>query len=244
LATIAVGDIHGNLSALDDVLSQIRREVQAGDTVVFLGDYIDRGPDSKGCVDAILGFQREIDAEVITLMGNHEDWFLRTVHDHRRHSWLLAMEAFDTIRSYSAEAEAVIRDAKARDGAAVYLEKIPLPYDVFFDAVPDEHLAFFRDLRLYHRTADCICSHGGLDPRVRDLRKQAPNDLIWGGGTFPDGYDGEDIVVYGHRNNATLDADGWPRPTTNGRTIGIDTISHGVLTAIRLPDGKLFQSAR
>jgi diadenosine tetraphosphatase ApaH/serine/threonine PP2A family protein phosphatase len=74
--------------------------------------------------------------------------------------------------------------------------------------------------------------------------KQAPNDLIWGGGTFPDGYDGEDIVVYGHRNNATLDADGWPRPTTNGRTIGIDTISHGVLTAIRLPDRKLFQSAR
>jgi len=244
LATIAIGDIHGNLPALDDVLNQLRREVQTVDTVVFLGDYIDRGRDSKGCVDAILRFQREVDAEVMALMGNHEDWFLQTFHDHRRHSWLLGMEAFDTIRSYSEEAEAVIRDAMARDTTAVYLEQKALPYDVFFDAVPDEHLAFFRDLRLFHQTVDCICSHGGLDPKVRDLRKQAPHALVWGRGTFPDGYEGEPIVVYGHRNNATLDDHEWPRPTTNGRTIGIDTISHGVLTAIRLPDGKLFQSAR
>ena len=50
--------------------------------------------------------------------------------------------------------------------------------------------------------------------------------------------------MYGHHDNATLNADGWPGPTTIGRTIGIDTISHGVLTAIRLPDGTPFQSAR
>ena len=80
------------------MLVQIRREVAAGDTIVFLGDYIDRGPDSKGCVDAILGFQREVEAEVVCLLGNHEDWFLRTLRDHRCHSWLLGMEAFDTIR--------------------------------------------------------------------------------------------------------------------------------------------------
>ena len=42
--------------------------------------------------------------------------------------------------------------------------------------------------------------------------------------------------MYGHHDNATLNADGWPGPTTIGRTIGIDTISYGVLTAIRLPD--------
>lgn len=244
MATIAVGDIHGNLPALADVLDQLRRELQPGDTVVFLGDYIDRGPDSKGCVDAILKFRSETDADVVPLIGNHEDWLLRTFHDHRRHSWLLGMEAFDTIRSYSAEAEAILRDATSRSAAAVYSEQEPLPYEVFFDAVPDAHLEFFRDLRLYHRTDDCVCTHGGLDPRVTELRKQSPHDLIWGGGTFPDGYNGADIVVYGHRNNATLDADGWPGPTIVGQTIGIDTISHGVLTAIRLPDRRLFQSAR
>ena len=54
---------------------------------------------------------------------------------------------------------------------------------------------------------------------------------------------GEDVVVF-HWNNAELDADGWPRPKIVGNTIGIDTISHGVLTAIRMPDRQVFQSAR
>ena len=53
-----------------------------------------------------------------------------------------------------------------------------------------------------------------------------------------------EVVVYGHWNNATLNADGWPAPTIVGRTLGIDTISHGVLTAVRLPDQRVFQSAR
>ena len=58
------------------------------------------------------------------------------------------------------------------------------------------------------------------------------------------GYEGAEIVVYGHHNNATVTAGGLPQPAVLGRTIGIDTIAHGVLTAIRLPDRRLFQSAR
>ena len=91
MATIAVGDIHGNLAALSDLLDQIRGESAPDDTVVFLGDYMDRGPDTKGCVDPILGFQRHVRARVVCLLGNHEDWFLRTLHDYGRHSWLLGM---------------------------------------------------------------------------------------------------------------------------------------------------------
>ena len=53
MATIAVGDIHGNLPALKDVLAQLCRVVVEGDVVVFLGDYIDRGRDSRACVDAM-----------------------------------------------------------------------------------------------------------------------------------------------------------------------------------------------
>jgi diadenosine tetraphosphatase ApaH/serine/threonine PP2A family protein phosphatase len=67
---------------------------------------------------------------------------------------------------------------------------------------------------------------------------------MWGAGSFPHGYDGAEVVVYGHRNNAALNADGWPAPMIVGRTIGVDTISHGVLTAVRLPDQRVFQSAR
>jgi len=74
-----------------------------------LGDYIDRGPDPKGCIDRIIAFRDASPGTVIALMGNHEDWLLRTYHDYTRHSWVLGMEAFDTIRSYSQEAEMLLR---------------------------------------------------------------------------------------------------------------------------------------
>ena len=72
VATIAIGDVHGNRAALDDLLCQLDGEVQPDDTVVFLGDYIDRGPDSKACVDAILAFRADSPATVVGLCGNHE----------------------------------------------------------------------------------------------------------------------------------------------------------------------------
>jgi serine/threonine protein phosphatase 1 len=244
MATIAVGDIHGNRPALDEILDQIRREVGEGDTVVFLGDYIDRGPDTRGCVDAILRFRREVKAEVICLLGNHEDWLLRTLRDYSRHSWLLGMEALDTIRSYSDDAARVLRESASNAGADLYLGRCALPYDAFFDCVPADHMRFFEGLRLCHQSADCVCAHGGLDPRVARVQEQAREALIWGAGGFPNGYNGVEIVVYGHRDNAALNADGWPAPALLGRTIGVDTISHGVLTAVRLPDQQVFQSAR
>jgi serine/threonine protein phosphatase 1 len=243
MATIAVGDVHGNRHALDDLLDQIRGEVGKDDTVVFLGDYIDRGPDSRGCIDSILEFRRDVPAEVVCLLGNHEDWLLRTRHDHGRHSWLLGMEAFDTIRSYSVEAAAVLSAAVSDAGAELYLGHRSLPYEVFFDAVPQEHMRFFESLRVYHRSEDCVCTHGGLDPRIVDLEEQRREDLIWGAGSFPNGYQGAETVVYGHWNNAVLTA-GWPLPAIVGRTVGIDTIAHGVLTALRLPDHRVCQSAR
>ena len=244
MATIAVGDIHGNLPALNDLLDQILGEAASGDTVVFLGDYIDRGPDSKQCVDAILRFRRETRAEVVCLLGNHEDWLLRTRHDHTRHSWLLGMEAFDTIRSYSVEAAEALRAAVSNAGLELYLERRALPYEVFFDCVPHEHMRFFENLRVFHQGMDGVCCHGGVDPRAGCLQDQRREALIWGPEDFPRGYEGAETVVYGHHNNATLNGDAWPIPTIVGRTIGIDTISHGVLTAVRLPDQKVFQSAR
>jgi serine/threonine protein phosphatase 1 len=244
MATIAVGDIHGNHPALMDILAQIRNEVAERDTIVFLGDYIDRGPDTRGCVESILRFQREVEAEVVCLLGNHEDWFIRTLRDYRRHSWLLGMEAFDTIRSYSADAALMLREAATNAGAELYLGHCALPYEVFFDCVPHEHIQFFEGLLPYHQGADCVCTHAGLDTRVARVQDQKHEALIWGAGVFPAGYDGPEIVVYGHRNNATLDDDGWPAPAVMGRTIGIDTIAHGVLTAIRMPDRRVFQSGR
>jgi calcineurin-like phosphoesterase family protein len=244
MSTIAIGDIHGNLTALTDLLGQIRGEVRRADTIVFLGDYMDRGPDTRGCVDAILKLQRECDADVVCLLGNHEEWFLRTLHDHGHHSWLLGMEAFDTIRSYSETAARTLHEAVSNAGLDLFLGRCRLPYSVFFDSVPPDHLRFFETLRPYLRTVDCVATHGGLDPLIPRMEDQPVQALVWGPGGAPYGYRGTDVLVYGHWNNPSFNAAGWPEPRIEGQTIGIDTIAHGVLTAIRLPDRRIFQSRR
>ena len=154
------------------------------------------------------------------------------------------MEAFDTIRSYSVEAATVLRDAARSARLQLYLEQCSLPYEAFFDAVLRAHLEFFENLPTHHQTADCVCVHGGLDPGVARIQDQTHYALIWGTRDFPQQYSGDDTVVYGHWNNAETDSSGWPHPRVVGRTIGLDTIEHGVLTAIRLPDRQVFQSRR
>lgn len=243
MATVAIGDIHGNLAALDDLLAQLQSKVQKGDEVVFLGDYIDRGPDSKGCIDRILRFRDETPASVVCLCGNHEEWMLHTWANFSRHSWLLGMQPLDTISSYSPTAAETLVAAIADARIAIYAEKTPLPYNVFFDAMPEAHRTFFHQLADYHETPDCICVHAGVNVEATPLAEQSAHDLRWGGAGFPERYAGSKIVVYGHFNNATLEG-GWPHPKILRATIGIDTISHGVLTAVRLPDGTVFQSQR
>ncbi|MGH9658564.1 MAG: metallophosphoesterase [Bryobacteraceae bacterium] len=106
MATLGIGDIHGNIHALDDLLSRVAPEIGSGDTVVFWGDFVDRGPDSKACIERILDFRQTSKARTVALLGNHEQWLLQTYRDYTRHSWIPGMEAFATIRSYSPDAAA------------------------------------------------------------------------------------------------------------------------------------------
>lgn len=244
MSTIAIGDVHGNLAALDDLLSRMAHEITSEDTIVFLGDYIDRGPDARGCVQRIIEFRRTAAARVITLLGNHEQWLLRTYHDHASHSWLLGMDGFSTIRSYSAAAEARLREEVNKVGHQLFMDRVTLPYGVFFQAVPREHIEFLTRLKTFCRTADAVCVHGGLNPDRGRVEEQRSEDVIWGADGFPERYQGEDVVVYGHANDPVLDPRGWPSPRIRERTFGLDTISHGVLTAVRLPEGIILQSDR
>jgi serine/threonine protein phosphatase 1 len=244
MSTVAIGDLHGYLEPLQEMLEQIGPVLTEADTVVFLGDYIDRGPQSKQCIEALLAFRKQTAATVVCLLGNHEEWLLETLRDYRRHSWLLAMEVWPTIDSYSAAAGAVLRAARDAAGRDLFSPGLALPYDAFFDIVPRRHLSFFKKLSLFHRTTDCVCTHGGLDPRVPPDQPQRRHALVWGASSFPDAYTGSEIVVYGHWNNADVDDTGWPQPRIVGHTIGIDTIGHGVLTAIRLPDRRVFQTRK
>lgn len=243
MATIAIGDIHGHLKPLCDLLERVRPNVSAGDTVVFLGDYIDRGRETRGCVDAILEFTATVPARVVCLRGNHEDWFLRTMHDYTQHAWLLGMEADETIRSYSPEAAETIRSAARAARTSVYEGTCTLPYECFFDVLPAAHTRFFASLALSHETPECFCSHGGVDPAA-PIGATPDRALVWGTSGFPTAYEGARTVVYGHMNNAQVDENDWPHPRVVGKTFGLDTIAHGVLTAVRLPGPYVLQSAR
>ena len=190
MSLIAIGDIHGNLRALDDLLSKVTPEAGSGDTMVFLGDYIDGGPDSKGCIERILDLRRTSQAQVVALLGNHEQWLLRTHQDYTRHSWILGMEAVSTIQSYAPHAATRLVEEIGRLGAQVILDHPPLPYDLFFDAVPPEHMAFLSSLRTFFRTPEAVCVHGGLDPAAGRAELQQAEHLIWGVNEFPDSYQG------------------------------------------------------
>ena len=244
MSTIAIGDVHGNLAALANLLNRITPEIAAQDTIVFLGDYIDRGPDAKGCIERILDFRRAVKGRVVTLLGNHEEWLLRTYKDYTRHSWLLGMEGFQTVRSYSATAAERLREEAEKAGSRLVLERVQLPYELFFDAMPAEHITFLTSLQTFCRTPDAVCVHGGLDPEVGRVEEQRSEDLLWGTDGFPHRYQGEELLLYGHTNDFVLDAGNWPHPRSVGRTYCLDTISSGVLTALRLPEGIVIQSDR
>jgi serine/threonine protein phosphatase 1 len=244
MATFAIGDIHGNIRALDDLLAVLADEIGENDTVVFLGDYIDRGSDSKACIERILDLRHTTTGRVVTLLGNHEQWLIRTYRDYTCHSWILGMEALSTIQSYSGAAASALKQAVGDFGPQIVLERLPLPYDLFFDAVPTAHIEFFSSLKTFCRTEHAVCVHGGLNPAGGRVEQQMPEQLVWGMDGFPECYRANDIVVYGHANNPVVDRQGWPHPRIVGRTFGLDTIGGGVLTAIRLPDGAVFQSRR
>ena len=129
-------------------------------------------------------------------------------------------------------------------GSRLVFDRVSLPYQAFFEAIPAEHWAFFRGLRTYWRTSEGVCVHGGLDPQRGPVEAQGREAMIWGHTKWPGDYAGPDVVLYGHYDNAELSADGWPRPAIGLASIGVDTISHGILTAIRLPERHIVQSSR
>jgi serine/threonine protein phosphatase 1 len=245
MATIAVGDIHGNVRALDSLLARLISELNVGDTLVFLGDYIDRGPDSRACIERLVQLKEEGCFSTVTLIGNHEEWMLKTMSDYCSHSWILGMEAFETVASYSPEAARALRTELEDAGIRLITEKVRIRYDIFFDLLPDTHLRFFQNLVPYYRAPEVVCVHGGVDPDRGPVELQDPHVLTWGVNEFPEKYRGADSIVYGHWNNIVYGEGGWPMADIReNRTFGLDTISSGVLTAMRFPDLKVFQSDR
>ncbi len=150
--TYAVGDIHGSLGKLTRLMAACRAHADGREmTVVFLGDYIDRGPDSAGVVGFILGLQADLPGRVITLMGNHEAMALGVFDGAMPVSVWLFNGGAATLKSYGA------KDVRG---------------------LPRAHLDWMRALRLTYDDGRRFYVHAGVDPD-KALEAQDTEALLW-----------------------------------------------------------------
>lgn len=172
LAVYAVGDIHGRLDLLEDLLRRIREDAgrNAGDTervLIFLGDYIDRGPASRGVVDRLL--EGPLDGfTTVRLMGNHEEAllsFLDSVSDGL--DWL-TFGGLETLLSYGVPLRTLPNTG----------QQVAELRQALAEAVPKAHLDFFRRCTYRHSIGDYVFVHAGVRPGVA-LEKQTSSDLMW-----------------------------------------------------------------
>ncbi len=217
----AVGDIHGRLDLLRRLYARIEQDAGDGPaSIVFLGDYVDRGPDSAGVVAFLLA---EIDPRLrpVFIKGNHEDLWRRFLDDPAVGPAWFATGGMTTVMSYG------VRDGltgRAADFAAIAAQ--------LRGAMPASHHAFLDGLALSHRSGDYVFAHAGIRPRV-PVERQDPEDLMWIRREFLGAEEfGGLCVVHGH--SQVTEAVDLPH------RIGVDTGAYhsGRLTCAVIEDGR------
>lgn len=221
----AIGDVHGEAEKLKELLQVL--PLKEGDEFVFLGDYVDRGPDSLGVIETLLSLEQQ--RPCTFLLGNHESMFLDflgwTDRCYLGGEAFLANGGAHTLESYG------YSKSMRKAGSKVSL--------------PKAHEDFLLRLHLHHRTDDYLFVHAGVvagndcesDPGA--IVVQSPvEDLLWNRATGHLEHRMGVTVVYGHTSQEDFQVR-WNLPYS----IGIDTgaVYGGPLTAIRLPDEVVFQ---
>ena len=215
----AVGDVHGCAAELDALMDLIAADADgvADARIVFLGDYVDRGPDTPGVLDRLIAIGAA-HPQTVFLKGNHEAALLDFLHapEDMRH-WL-DWGGEETLRNYGVDG------SPSRPGEEIAAELV--------EAMPDDHFAFLTALDLKHIEGDYLFVHAGVRPGVA-LEDQDEQDLLWIRKRFHNAAPHERpayTVVHGHeRTQKALDA-GW--------RIGVDTGAcwTGRLTAVVIED--------
>ncbi len=244
--TFAIGDIHGELEHLLKIMGSLP-ELDDEDTLVFLGDYVDRGPSSKQVVDYVRKLPEQTRAKVVALRGNHEDGWLRVI-DQGWDEFVLPPPngCLTTLRSYTG-------------GKAPGEAELPSPSERMIfqtgEFFPEEVVAWFRSLPYWYEDDHAIYVHAGLPQgpegfmHPRDVK--APVALLWlRDEDFFANYRGK-RVVFGHTRTEYLppELSGYtPEDPTDlwaGEcVVGIDTGcgNGGFLTAVEFPEGNVYES--
>ena len=175
----AIGDIHGCKDALVRLIDRL--DLTPSDQVVFIGDYIDRGPDSKGVIDYLIEFKAKM-PNTIFLKGNHEDMFL---------SWL----------GYGgADGEYWVKNG----GNATLTSYAVTNRNNF---LPESHLNFYQTLDICVKCENLLFVHAGINPFV-ELEEQTEHDMLWIRNDFLDNkHNTNYTIIHGHTPTMTVDFD-------------------------------------
>jgi serine/threonine protein phosphatase 1 len=213
----AVGDIHGRADLLSETIARIEddlgRRPIARAAEVYLGDYIDRGPDSRDVIDILA--TRMVHNHAVCLRGNHEDLMERFLHNpDALRSWL-ALGGTSTLASYGVH-------TRSNSNAADDLHR------QFRRAFPRAHELFLKCLRPWICCGDYLFVHAGIRPMV-PLDRQNIIDLLWIRDDFlKSQLDHGKLIVHGHTP--------VPHPDVRHNRINIDTGAWytGTLTCLML----------
>jgi serine/threonine protein phosphatase 1 len=215
--TIAIGDIHGCSAALAALLDAI--EPGPGDTLVPLGDYIDRGPDSRGVLDRLIALAGR--CRLVPLLGGHEETLLNALGDKAALRTWLTCGGADTLRSYG----------WARGG----------PRSAVADWIPARHREFLASCRPYHETATHLFIHAGFVPDLPMDRQPglALRARVTDAQTAVPHCSGK-VAVVGHTRQLSGEV------LDLGFLICIDTdcVRGGWLTALETDTGRVWQADR
>jgi serine/threonine protein phosphatase 1 len=189
LRIYAIGDIHGRLDLLNELLARISSDIALRPTVrplyVFLGDYIDRGSASRETIDRLIEHGKT--HESVFLKGNHELIAIKCLSDRGLFDQWLRLGGLETLVSYGVPAETLANG-----------KQIAELQSAFHSALPQTHFRFFRDLQNSFACGDFFFAHAGVKPNV-ELSRQKENDLLWIRGEFLSSKDDfGKIVVHGH----------------------------------------------
>ena len=202
MKTLVIGDIHGNFEALNKALE--KADYRDGDRLIVLGDYIDRGPQSREVLEFLLSLKNESN---VYLRGNHEELLVRALHgDTHAYDVLIDNGFADTLVSYGVDMRSLVynqgRHFIKRDGSLIPLTSTELV--LFLKKVfPKDHLEFIDRTKYMFETDAIFYSHAGALP-YKQLVEQSGTDYLWGmdDAFLKSGYNYGKTLVFGHYHMA------------------------------------------